>query len=566
MLRRWRRPASPASWVRRGLRRRWSGYMSAALVLPRRAGVGEVVVDAAAASGVAVRCGGCSWAEGAAGDRQHVAHDRAGAPEARRGGGGGGGGAADGAVARGDAGGRGGAPGRGEGDPARRGVRRPPREGVRVRAAVPPRHRVRAPRRVLARAAAGGVHAPLLPVAGRGVRAPARGHRAPDGPRHQAAAAEPERRFRRRRRRRGPPRPAPRVAPQRDVVGVRPAVRAAAGPRQGERRGPGAEGPRRRRLRPARPAQLVRPPPMARPLRPAEHPRPLLPPRPPRQPLRHPHHRRAPLICSRRSRHRLHRRLALPAGQRQARRLRHGRRSLGDGVSRDGHGGRADRVGLSPARAAPGRAGSGARRAGPGGWAGPGRDRVRHGLTRLPPRRHQGDAEAAPTGPTPLMGPPGHVGRTRGRVPDPRWHHRDGEHVGHSTRPRRVGRADGVSARAVHREGGGVQCNGFGSQARAVRIGSAELPREEPRHGHGGILACHAVARVRPPPLAGPGTRRRLVGGAKAVVRDGHPAGGDSVASACGVMTCPSYVIRDALYKDYLMVPCTPSVLKKNST
>ncbi|EAZ45439.1 hypothetical protein OsJ_30089 [Oryza sativa Japonica Group] len=48
-------------------------------------------------------------------------------------------------------------PGRGEGDPARRGVRRPPREGVRVRAAVPPRHRVRAPRRVLARAAAGGV-------------------------------------------------------------------------------------------------------------------------------------------------------------------------------------------------------------------------------------------------------------------------------------------------------------------------------------------------------------------------------------------------------------------------
>ncbi|GJN34437.1 hypothetical protein PR202_gb23095 [Eleusine coracana subsp. coracana] len=108
----------------------------------------------------------------------------------------------------------------------------------------------------------------------------------------------------------------------------------------------------------------------------------------------------------------------------------------------------------------------------------------------------------------------------------PATHH--GQHVVHHARPRSVGRAQRVPPGPLHRlGGGGRQRDGVGPQARAVRVGPPELPREEPRHGHRRVLARHAAARVRPPA----GARRRSLGGAQAVLRDGRAAGGDRQAS-----------------------------------
>ncbi|KAI4974610.1 hypothetical protein ZWY2020_048217 [Hordeum vulgare] len=87
--------------------------------------------------------------------------------------------------------------------------------------------------------------------------------------------------------------------------------------RGGERGGRGAQEPGGSRLRPARPAQLVRPSPVARALRPAEDPVQVLRPRPPREPVCRQDHRRAPCRPERRRRRRrsrLHRRSALLQG------------------------------------------------------------------------------------------------------------------------------------------------------------------------------------------------------------------------------------------------------------
>nr|CDO33958.1 cyp450 [Hordeum vulgare] len=147
--------------------------------------------------------------------------------------------------------------------------------------------------------------------------------------------------------------------------------------------------------------------------------------------------------------------------------------------------------------------------------------------------------------PAALMGPPRHLGRARGRLPHPRWHHGHGEHVGHNPRPRRVGRAGRVPPGAVRRRtaGGRALRDGVGPPPGAVRGRAEELPREEPGNGDGGVLAGDAAARAGVPAVPGPDGRRQPGGDPEAVVRDGGPAGRDAeAATPGGVMTHRAYV------------------------
>ena len=165
--------------------------------------------------------------------------------------------------------------------------------------------------------------------------------------------------------------------------------------------------------------------------------------------------------------------------------------------------------------------------------------RVRRAVAALPAGAAQGGSPDAPAGPAPLVAPQGHIRHLRRRPPRPGRHHRHGEPVGDEPRRRRVGRAARVPAGAVppRRQGARRVRARRRRPPRAVRVRQEELPRQVTGHDDRDRLDGNAAARVR---VDAGVRRRRLVGGAPPVVRDGSAARGPGKRTAKCVRLCTS--------------------------
>uniref|UniRef100_A0A453J389 Cytochrome P450 n=1 Tax=Aegilops tauschii subsp. strangulata TaxID=200361 RepID=A0A453J389_AEGTS len=214
-------------------------------------------------------------------------------------------------------------PGRRQGDPRQPGLRRAPAQPRRLRPHVPPLHRLRRARALLARAPPRRVGPPVRPEAGR------RLHAVPRARRRRRGRGAARRRGGRGGAARGPP---PRLALLHHAVRVRQGVRRV-GAAVVVRRGGGAAGDGARRVRAPGEGELVRLLPGAGRRRPAGHRGPVRRAHAAGEPLRARHHPGAPRQGDDRRRRRrgaarLRRYIAFPAGQRGARRRRHRRSAL----------------------------------------------------------------------------------------------------------------------------------------------------------------------------------------------------------------------------------------------